>query len=121
VMKGRKMCYLIDPGASSGPAGPIRALHSLSPAQVAFLHSGLRRIPLAWSVDEQEGYDGDLTLVLTLEDEDTDLSLAIWRTPAGFHLCTMREDEQVACEILGSIEQVLNEIRSSGASARHLA
>jgi hypothetical protein len=101
------MCCSMHPGQVTGPhASPVRALHSLSPAQVLALRTGLRRMPGLWAIDEQEGYDGDLTLLLTPEG-DPALSFALWRTPAGLHLSTMLEDDQLSTEVFGSIGEIL--------------
>ena len=101
-------------------SAPIRTLHSLTSAQVSAVRSALRRLPVPWALDQQEGYDGELTLVLA-PDDHSDLSFALWRSPAGFHLCSMRGDEQTGCEIFGSIEDALREIRAAPGQAWHLA
>lgn len=88
---------------------PIRALHTLTPAQVSAVRSALPRLAGSWALDEQEGYDGELTLILTPE-EQSGFSFALWRSPAGFHLVSMHGDEQVRCVVLPSIDEVLRDV-----------
>ena len=116
------MCY--STGLASEchvPATPIRALHSLTSAQVASVAATLGRMPTPWSLDEHEGYDGDLTLILTPSEHQARLSFALWRTHAGFHLCTMRDDEHVTSIILASVEQAVAELARSIDQVSNLA
>ena len=116
------MCYATGLTSALGPAiSPIRALHSLTSAQVASVAAALSRMPTPWSLDEQEGYDGDLTLILTPSEDQPDLSVALWRTPAGFHLCAMRDDEQISSDVLASIDEVIRVIASNTKKAGQLA
>ena len=116
------MCYATGSTLALHPSlSPIRALHSLTSDQVASVAAALQRLPASWSLDEQEGYDGDLTLILTPADPNSDLSLALWRSPAGFHLATMRDDEQVGNNVLASIENLLASVASSAAGVCHFA
>jgi hypothetical protein len=102
------MCYVTGrASALDSSINPIRALHSITAAQVDSIEAALRRMPGSWSLDQQDGYDGDLTLILTLLEHPADLSFALWRTPAGYHLTTMRDDEQISCDMFASIEEVL--------------
>lgn len=116
------MCYSTGRAVPPGhAASPIRALYSLTAAQVAAVRSGLRRLPIPWNLDEQEGYDGELTLILAPQDGQSDLSFALWRSPAGFHLCSLREDEQIGCEIFASLDDALSEVSSALGQAWHQA
>ncbi|MFT8246587.1 hypothetical protein [Roseomonas sp. BN140053] len=45
----------------------IRALHSLTENDAVSLSLGLRDLPGAWSVEQHEGYDGDLVVLLVQE------------------------------------------------------
>lgn len=116
------MCYSTAlASALHTPTNPIRGLHSLTSAQVASIAAELRRMPTPWSLDEQEGYDGDLTLILTPSEHQADLSFALWRTPAGFHLCTMRDDEQISSDVFASTDDVILEVARSTGEVGHLA
>ena len=116
------MCYATGLTSALGPSiSPIRALHSLTAAQVASVQAALRRMPTPWFVDQQEGYDGDLTLILTPAKHPTDLSFALWRTPAGFHLCAMREDEQISSDVFASFSEVILEVARSTGEVGHPA
>lgn len=116
------MCYATGlTSALNLGSNPIRALHSLTAAQAASITAALSRQPIACMADEQEGYDGDLTLVLTPADPYNELSFALWRSPAGFHLVTIREDEQVGSEILASLEDVLETVFGTTSPVRHRA
>jgi hypothetical protein len=116
------MCYVNGSTlASDLSISPIRALHSLTSEQASSVAAALSRQPIAWMADEQEGYDGDLTLVLTPSDPHADLSFALWRSPAGFHLATLRDDEQVSSEIFASLDQVIAELVMSASRLQHSA
>jgi hypothetical protein len=114
-------CSTVRTAPVEPAASPIRALHSLTAAQVSAVRSALRRLPMPWSLDEQEGYDGELTLILAPEDGHSDLSFALWRSPAGFHLCSLRGDEQIGCEIFTSLRDALREIPAAPGQAWHPA
>ena len=63
-MEEHTMCYATGSTLALHPSlSPIRALHSLTSDQVASVAAALQRLPASWSLDEQEGYDGDLTLI----------------------------------------------------------
>ena len=116
------MCYsprLVSPEDTA--TSRLRALHSLTSAQVASVAAALRRMPTPWSLDEQEGYDGDLTLILTPSEHQADLSFALWRTPAGFHLCAMRDDEQISSDVFASLDMALRAVGSGTGQTTHLA
>ncbi|MFC7739288.1 hypothetical protein ACFQX4_26805 [Roseomonas sp. GCM10028921] len=114
------MCHLTGRATAAAPS-PIRALHSLSPAQISRVHAALARMPLAWSAEEQEGYDGDLTLVLTPGDNTCPLSLALWRSPAGFHLLSVDHDEPADNLILPSLDAALARLAALTARTARLA
>ena len=114
------MCHLTGRATAPAPS-PIRALHSLSPAQIGRIHAALARMPHAWSAEEQEGYDGDLTLVLTPGDDTCPLSLALWRSPAGYHLLCVEHDEPADSLILASLDAALARIAALTARTARLA
>jgi hypothetical protein len=71
---------------------PLRAMYSLHEKHVAVLTAALTRLPETWSLERHEGYDGDLTLLLMPQHEETE-KLFVNRSADGFHLIANHEDE----------------------------
>ncbi len=75
---------------SEGVPGPLRAMDSLREHHVAALARAFRPWAGSWSLDRHEGYDGDLTLILSSRDGAA--SLVFSRSSAGFHAAIMEGD-----------------------------
>ena len=116
------MCYATGLTPALGSAiSPVRTLHSLTSAQVVSVEAALRRMPTSWSLDQQEGYDGDFTLILTTSGQPSELCFALWRTSAGYHLCAMRDDEQISSGVFASLDQAILEIERSTGETQQIA
>lgn len=69
---------------------PVRALHSLTAAQVDQIVAGLSSLVVAWTIERHESCDGQLSLVLTHHSDDT--SLVVDRSARGIHISLMLGD-----------------------------
>jgi hypothetical protein len=59
----------------------------------------------SWSLDRHEGYDGDLTLVLS--SRDSAASLVFSRSSAGFHAAIMEADAYRALGCYASLDALI--------------
>jgi hypothetical protein len=90
---------------------PLTAMHSLREAHAAALALAVSACPGTWTLDRHEGYDGDLTVLLTPADAASPI-LVVSHAADGFHLSGNRDD---ACERLGcfgSLDSLLAAVRS---------
>ena len=107
------MCAHTQLPADIASLSLIRALHSLTESEVVSLSLGLRDLPGAWSVEQHEGYDGDL-LVLLVQDwaADEALSFALHRSAAGLHLSAQHGDEHIGLGTFAALHEVMGVIRA---------
>ncbi len=73
-------------------ASPVRALHSLTERHVTALSEALPHLAGQWVLDRHEGYDGDLTLLLSSPDAPA-AHFVISRKASLFHLAATTGDE----------------------------
>ena len=86
--------------AADHTASPIRALHSLTPAQADQIVAGLSSLAAAWTIERHESCDGQLSLVISCPADDIDLilthasdtSLVVDRNANGIRVSLMLGD-----------------------------
>ncbi len=81
---------------------PLRLMHSLREKHARVLVNALSQLPDIWSLERYESYDGDLSLMLTLEHQE-DENLFVTRTADGFHLIANHDDD---CRELGCVKTI---------------
>ncbi len=87
---------------NSDMPSPLRSMHSLREKHVKVLVNVLSQLPDIWSLERHEGYDGDLSLMLTSEHQEDD-NFFVGRRASGFHLIANRDDD---CRELGCFDTV---------------
>jgi hypothetical protein len=90
--------------SESGP-GPLRAIDSLREHHVASLARAFSPWLATWSLDRHEGYDGDLTLILS--SACGAVSLVFSRSAAGFHAAIMEADAYRALGCFPSLDKLV--------------
>ena len=96
---------------------PLRAMHSLREKHVLTLAKALSRLPGTWSLERHEGYDGDLTLMLMPQQQESE-NLVVSREADGFHLIANQEDDYRSLGCFGAMDELVATMRSSAATAR---
>ena len=69
---------------------PVRALHSLAPAQADQIVASLSSLAAIWGIERHESCDGRLSLVLMHDSEDT--TLLVDRDVSGIRVYLMLGD-----------------------------
>jgi hypothetical protein len=91
---------------------PVRALHSLTEAHASAIAVALPTLSGRWSMEFQESYDGNLSLILMPETEDAAApTLAINRDATGLHLDVVHRDMYAAQGHFGDIQGVIEAIK----------
>ncbi len=85
---------------------PLRALHSLREKHVQTLARTLSQLPGIWSLERQEGYDGDLTVMLMPQRPEGE-SFIISRKADGFHLGASQEDDYRELGCFAGIDELV--------------
>ena len=96
---------------SNDANSPIRALHSLRDDQASSILVGLKPLSMEWSIEQHEGCDGHLSLVLVHPSRDR--TIIVNRDPAGVQVSTMEEDElQAGTRHYQSIGEVIEAVKA---------
>lgn len=76
--------------ATDDTVSPIRALHSLTPAQANQISVGISSLATAWSVERHESCNGHLSVLLT--NKDGDVTLLVDSDAGGMRVSAMLGD-----------------------------
>ena len=76
--------------AHADSLSPFRALHSLVPVQADQIVASLSSLATSWNIERHESCDGQLSLVLTHNSDDT--TLVVGRDVGGIHVHLMHGD-----------------------------
>lgn len=98
------MVQLSDPDKRSSP---IRALRSLTPAQVEAAVGEMEHLPRGWVLVSEESYDGDLSLELRSPDPTADRTIVIFRDARGVHVAALIADSWRMQGIFPELDQAL--------------
>ena len=91
-------------------SNPLRAFRSLREGHVLELSRITAREQGRWKLERHEGYDGDLTVLITSAEPQAGEgcpSLVVHRTQAGFHLAVSRDDDYAKLGCFTSMEELV--------------